>query len=42
VNGKANTEDHYRIAWPEGVEVLDLRRDPARIKVQHDGEKAPD
>jgi hypothetical protein len=43
VSGQANTEDHYRIAWPVGVEIVDLRREPpARIKVQHDGEKAPD
>jgi hypothetical protein len=43
LNGMTNTEERYRIAWPQGITVVDSRPDPpVRIKVEHDGEKTPD
>jgi hypothetical protein len=43
LNGTTNTEERYRIAWPQGIDIVDTRPDrPVRIKVQHDGEKTPD
>jgi hypothetical protein len=43
VRGKENTPEHYRIPWPQGTDIVDLRQvPPARIKIPHDGEKTPD
>jgi hypothetical protein len=43
VGGTANNEDHYRIAWPEGIDVVDERTSPPqRVRIQADGEKTPD
>jgi hypothetical protein len=40
VRGETNTTEHYRIAWPKGTDIVDIRKAPAaRIKVVHDGEK---
>ena len=43
VGGPANTPDHYRIAWPEGIDVIDARPSPpVRIRIRFAGEKTPD